>query len=219
MGDWCEKLLNLIYPKINQCVSCLCIVQRGYICEECVKGIRFNTSIDFNLIKDTKVYHACYYFGSMKNIVYNFKVNKNFLSGEYLSTILEGYIRRLNINFDYLTYVPRDSKKIRKEGFDQSRYLVKVISKKLNIPYIDILYCSGKDKDQKELDVYERRNNIKNKFFIHKGLYVDGLTNKNVLIVDDIATTYNTILEACGVIRETNSKTNISVLTIAKTLI
>lgn len=219
MGNWSEKLLDLIYPRITRCVSCLCDLDDGYICSECFDSIRHNTSSEFNLIRDVKVYNACYYFGSMKNIVYNFKVNKDFSSGKYLSDILVNYIRRLNIKIDYLTYVPRDNKKIKVEGFDQSRYLAKSVSCNLGLPYIEVLYCKGKNKDQKNLDLYERGKNIKNKFFIHSNISSDDLSNKHGLIIDDIATTYNTVLEVCEVIKRTNPKTHISVLTIAKTLI
>ena len=40
-----------------------------------------------------------------------------------------------------------------------------------------------------------------------------------VLIIDDVATTYSTLNEVCGIIKKSTFEMDLSVLTIAKTLI
>ena len=59
--------------------------------------------------------------------------------------------------------------------------------------------------------------NVKGKFFIECKL--DKLEDKSLLIIDDVATTYSTLNEVSKVIKKSSSKTKVSVLTIAKTLI
>lgn len=219
MGKWSEKILDLIYPSLNLCVSCYEKIGDNFICHECMRDIKFNEDLNKFEFKDFKAYNACYYFGTIKNIIYNFKIYKDFRSGEYLSSILNFYIKKLDIKIDYLTYVPRDKNKIKKEGFDQSYYLVKKLSESLNIPYVRLLYCNGKKCDQKKLDIYGRSVNIKDKFFINKGVDLNKFNGKKVLIIDDVATTYNTLNEVCRIIKKSVFETDLSVLTIAKTLI
>lgn len=217
MGIWFEKILDSIYPKLPVCVGCLKLIETGFICDECFLEISFNKSLSNKEFEDFNAYYACYYSGAIKNIIYNFKVYKNFYCGEYLGKILIDYIKRINLKFDYITYVSRDKLKIKKEGFDQSYFLAKIISKDLMVPLIKVVYCKGKKYDQKKINSYERTLNIKGKFFIDKDF--KKIKNKSVLIIDDVATTYSTLQEVCKVIKNSDIKTNISVLTIAKTLI
>lgn len=217
MGIWFEKILDSIYPKLSLCVSCLKQLENEFICSECFSEISFNKSLNKNYFEDFDAHYVCYYSGALKNIIYNFKVYKNFYCGEYLGKILVDYIKNSNLKFDYLTYVPRDKLKIRKEGFDQSYFLTKIISENLKIPLIKVVYCKGKRYDQKKMNLCERSLNVKSKFFIDKDL--NKVNNKSVLIIDDVATTYSTLREVSRVIKNNDIKTNISVLTIAKTLI
>ncbi len=220
MGNWCEKILDIIYNTgTRKCVSCLNDIKYGDICDECIRDLRLNSSLSSFNIDGIPMYYASYYLGSIKNIIYNFKGHKNFYCGDYLGRVLSSYIKKAFRDIDYLIYVPRDKSKIKREGFDQSFYLCKSISKDLNIPYLDLLYCIGKKSDQKKLNISDRKVNIKDKFFINKNIDLDILCNKNILLIDDIATTYNTILEVYNVIKKTSSKTNISILTIAKSLL
>lgn len=189
-----------------------------FICDECFSDIRFNEGLNNKIFENFDAHYACCYSGSVKNIIYNFKFYKNFYCGEYLGKILIDYIKDSNLKFDYITYVPRDSAKIKKEGFDQSYFLGKIVSKELNIPLLKLIYCKGKTYDQKKMGSYERISNVKNKFFIDKDLS-NKLLDRSILIIDDVATTYSTLQEVCKVIKKSNIEASISVLTIAKALI
>lgn len=217
MGIWFEKLLDVVYPKLSNCVSCLGDLKHGYICEECKSSISFNKNYDIKKFEMFEALHASYYSGTIKNIIYNFKVNKDFRAGEYLSNILFDYIVNSKIKFDYLSYVPRDRDKIKKEGFDQSYFLCKTLSKKLEIPFLKIIFCTGKKQDQKKMNVKDRSKNVKDKFFVTKN--IEKINSKSILIIDDVATTYSTANQVVQVIKKSSFKTKVSVLTIAKTLI
>lgn len=217
MGVWTEKVLNLVYPTLPSCVGCFEKIEHGKICSSCLEDISFNKTKDKKSFENFEAYYAAYYSGSIKNILYNFKVHKDFKSGEFLGEILRDYIKDLGIKFDYLTYVPRDENKLKKEGFDQSYFLCKILNRSLNIPILKILSCRGKKFDQKQMNMYDRETNVKGKFFITKD--ISNLTGKNLLLIDDVSTTYSTLKEVSNVIRKTNDKTKLTILTIAKTLI
>ena len=91
------------------------------------------------------------------------------------------------------------------------------MSKNLNVPFIKVVSCKGKNYDQKRMGSRDRSLNVKGKFFIDSKL--DKLEDKSLLIIDDVATTYSTLNEVSKVIKKSSSKTKVSVLTIAKTLI
>lgn len=217
MGIWFEKILDSIYPRIKFCVSCLKKLEDGFMCEECLRDVSFNNFFDKKRFENFNASYVCFYRGSIKNVIYNFKVYKKFYCGEYLGNILADYIEQSGEKIDYLTYVPRDSNKIKVEGFDQSYFLTKIVSERLEIPIVKILYCKGKKYDQKKMDSKNRILNIRGKFFLRNDL--NNLKNKNLLMIDDVATTYSTLKEVSKVIVNSNDKINLSVLTIAKTLI
>ena len=189
----------------------------GKICDTCLSEISFNDNFHKINIKGIEGTFATYYKGSIKELIYNFKVHKNFSSGEYLGEILKDFIVKNNFKIDYLTYVPRDKSKIKLEGFDQSYFIVKFLGKHLNLKVIKLLECKGKTLEQKKMKSSERKSNVKNKFFPLK-CKLD-LEGKEILIIDDVATTCSTLEEVISVIKKTNPKTMVSVLTIAKTLI
>lgn len=199
------------------CVSCLKNLDKGYLCEFCKSDMEFNTNRDREHFKYFKAEYVSYYSGAIKNAIYNFKFNKNFRCGEYLVGILFEYIVSSNMNFDYLSYVPRDRIKVKREGFDQSHFLCKLLSRKLGIPYLKLVSCRGKQYDQKRVHIKERKLNVEGRFFASKCVNV--VNDKSVLIIDDVATTYSTLNEVVNTIKKSSFKTQTSVLTIAKTLI
>lgn len=102
------------------------------------------------MLKKLKEVLLLIYKGSIKEIIYNFKVHKNFSSGEYLGENLMGFITKNKFKIDYLTYVPWDNLKIKSEGFDQSYFIVKFLKKHLNIKALKLVECKGKTLEQKK---------------------------------------------------------------------
>ena len=218
MGVWFEKILDLVYPRLNLCVSCLESIDDGVICKSCLSDITLNKSFDKNVFENFEAMYTCYYSGSIKNIIYNFKVYKNFYCGEYLKDMMSSYLSKNPMDFNYITYVPRDEEKIKREGFDQSLFLSKLLSKEFKIPLVKLIQCKGKKVDQKHTKSNERNFNVMGKFFVFQEV-AKKLNNKKILLIDDIATTYSTLKEVVSMIKKTNFKIDVSVLTIAKTLI
>lgn len=212
---WGTGLLNFIYPRINKCVCCENEIDCEYICKDCLYNVTLNKSKESILINGVNCYNATFYNGSIKEIIYNFKVYKNFDSGRYLSKILFNYINYLGIDFDLITFIPRDNKKKKLEGFDQSEFLSKELGVKFDKKSIRLFSCSGK-KEQKKMDLNNREMNVKGKF---KCVNVNKIKDKKILIIDDIATTYNTIKECIYILKQKENKCYISVLTIGKSII
>ena len=100
---------------------------------------------------------------------------------------------------DLLIPSPLHPKRKRKRGFNQAEILARELGKRLslNVDSISLIRKLNTDP-QKKLGHAERKNNLKKAFFLQKEL--SGV--KNVVLVDDIYTTGNTIDAAAKVLKE-----------------
>ncbi|MGB9621387.1 MAG: ComF family protein, partial [Brevinematia bacterium] len=105
----------------------------------------------------------------------------------------------ININdlfsekIDIIIPVPVSLISFLKRGFNLVDELFKEFAIKNKIPYIKVLGKRITSKEQKKLSKEERIQLVKKKFYIKKNI---DLSNKNILIVDDVFTTGSTI-NAC----------------------
>jgi len=96
--------------------------------------------------------------------------------------------------------VPPRPGKIKEMGWDQIEYLVKKLEK--HLPGISVSRClkRGKSKVQKQLNRFERLNNLKGR------IVINGSAPEFVLIIDDIITTGSTMEVCSGVLKENGAQ-------------
>jgi ComF family protein len=96
--------------------------------------------------------------------------------------------------------VPLHKKKLRQRGFNQSVLLVKSISRLLNLEtdYFTLTRIRYTET-QTGLTLEERRKNVKGAFEVNNR---NNLTGKTVILVDDVATTGNTMDECARVLKK-----------------
>ena len=110
-----------------------------------------------------------------------------------MGKLLLNKLQDIDVNFDYITYVPCSNRKLKDREFNQCEVLGKYLYKNTGISCIELLKKADKIKEQKFLTAKERKENIKNAFLLIKR---DKLEGKKVLLIDDVITTGAT-LEAC----------------------
>ncbi len=122
------------------------------------------------------------------------------------------------MNFSGVCFVPRSRENFNKRGFDQARLMAESVAYHLQIPLLDCLKRFGKSDEQKKLSGYERRKNVKNKFFVdYKGLVNEnGEIPSKVLLIDDVITTGATVRECAYLLRKSGVR-SVFVGAIAKT--
>lgn len=107
--------------------------------------------------------------------------------------------------------IPLHQSKRRRRGFNQAEILARELGKRTGIPLNTCaLVRVKKTKPQKRLDDYGRAENLKNAFGVSK----EWIPKKNVLLVDDIYTTGNTIHNAAKVLKKAGAE-NVYFLTIS----
>jgi len=206
MGAFMESLLEIIYPNENYCILCK---DEDYdrICVSCLKSIR---TIE---IVDSEILSYGYYGGVLKHLILNLKYKHDFSAGDILAELLSDYIKQ---NIDYnnyiLTYIPLSKKSKKARGFNQCEYIARKVSRRLNIEVIEILVKNKETIEQKKLKKCERSKNIQGAFKMKNGIDIE---KYNIILIDDVSTTGNTMMEAYRILQK-NSVKNIKLLTLAK---
>ena len=98
-----------------------------------------------------------------------------------------------------VTSIPLHPSRLKWRGFNQSEVAAKTISVGLSIPYFPLLSRIKKTKTQKDLNAQDRKTNMLNAFESHR---IDPGSRLTVLLVDDVATTGQTFLDASRALKQ-----------------
>lgn len=208
-----EKLLSLLYPDI--CPFCGRILKKtelGKVCRKCELKLPYIyeprcKKCGKPVGKENQEYcwdceHRCHYFDAglavwehrpmVAQAIYQFKYhNKRIYSRFFAREMVKSYesvIHKWNI--DLIVPIPISKKRKRQRGYNQAELLALEIGDLLGISVDSHSLIRSKDTiAQKKLDVWERRLNLF-KAFIWKG---ENISRSNILVIDDIYTTGNTI--------------------------
>ncbi|CUQ10642.1 hypothetical protein BH721_06025 [Clostridium baratii] len=195
-----DCFLEIIFPAPYKCIVCNEEEEEG-LCKKCRSTIT----------ECTEPEHFGYYKGALKELIFLFKFNKDFLAGEILVDLIKDKLN--GIEKDYIiTYIPIGKKSMRKRGFNQCEYIAKELSKIHGLKCIKTLNKIKETKPQKQLTKKERLENIKNSFGV---INKETIKNKRFILIDDVLTTGATVEEGIRVLKENGAK-EIKLLTIAK---
>ncbi len=218
-----DYLLNIISPP--RCISCnrrLPVDSTAMFCFDCSKDYFLNNGATCDICgrpisrdrdntcancKSEKLYYIknvsrYQYKGCVKSAIQNMKFKKRcwiaYKFGEALcKTIKEKYS---DIKFDMILYVPMSPIKEMSRGFNQSYEIASIVSEKLNIPVNNkILLKKAGVKTQSGLNRKDRLANIKNAFVV---INSQNLTDKTVLLIDDVYTTGSTVNECAKTLKK-----------------
>lgn len=206
-----ELLLDAIYPK--QCVCCNEIIDSDEeLCDNCLRNIeRVNDAtrcLKCGLEKQEcqcpiYVYHfegvlaPFYNKGIAKTGMYALKFKRReqyavFFAREMAKTVKSQLSDR---EFDAVCYIPSSNLSFLKRGFNQSYIIAKQIANFLEIPLIkDALKCNFTLNFQHRLGRIKRFEKVQKKYIFTKGVSKQ-ITDKRILLVDDIKTTGATLDE------------------------
>jgi ComF family protein len=176
------------------------------VCSECLSSIliaddfrlQYEYDRKFTSEKIIKDFYARYVFETdktLQDIIHALKYKKQFKLGVLLGEILSEGIRSRNWQFDFIVPVPIHPLKKAERGYNQSDYIVKGLSKSLDIPYsTKLLKRTKHTESQTHLAMTERAKNVANAFKVKNPKLIKG---KSFLLVDDVITTGATTQE-CG---------------------
>lgn len=178
------------------------------ICNSCFKTIktvtpdRIQSEIKrkFEIEKIITDFYSLFVFEkdmALQNIIHSFKYGRRFQNAFYFGELLgEALKERLKLwEIEYIVPVPLHHVKKTERGYNQSFYVAKGLSKNSELPVNNNSIRRQRfTESQTTMSIFERKQNIKDAFKIKKN---KNITQKNILLVDDVLTTGATITE-CG---------------------
>jgi ComF family protein len=220
---------NLLYPRL--CPACNKLLKQGEkeICIPCAFDLPYT---DFHLYKENPLakqfwgrvpIHAAMallYFtkgGRTQNLIHHLKYKDQPDIGLFLGRAIG--LRLLQSDaysgIDLLLPVPLHPRRQRLRGYNQSDYIARGISEALQVPIAtNVLYRNVSTATQTKKDRYDRYINLQQVFNVKQPA---AISNKHVLLIDDVITTGAT-LEACAQTIYLNQPIKISVAAAAYTL-
>ncbi len=218
-------ILDFLLPRL--CVSCKEKLNTGekIICTSCRSKIqipsndrlRYEFKKKFENDKIISGFNTAFVFekdGVLQDAIHALKYQSMFLIGKFWGEILADSLNN-EINswhIDYIVPVPLHRLKKIERGYNQSFYIAKGLSKKMDIELNNkVLKRVKYTRSQTKLNLEERKQNMKDAFIVKNKGQIKG---KNILLIDDIITTGATISE-CGRVLLQNGATKVFSASIA----
>lgn len=116
-------------------------------------------------------------------------------------------------SFETVTFVPLTAARKRERGFNQSELIAKGIAEYFHKQSDTLLKKIKHNRNQHDLNAEERKLNVKGVYDVS---HEEKVKDRKILLIDDIATTGNTLLECCHILKSGGAE-NIICMTIAIT--
>jgi len=159
-------------------------------CEDCLR-----TKPSFQ-----SAYAPYRYEGPVLEAVLRLKYSQKTFVADSLGPLLAEFVKTHFMSLGpFLTMpVPLHPKRLRERGFNQSLLLARHVAASLNgeLDFLSLIRTKH-TTSQTTLSKRERRKNVQNAFFLRNP---DVVKKKNILLVDDVATTGNTLNECAKVL-------------------
>lgn len=228
MRRWIEDIINFAFPaECHVCESKLGPNEK-FICQGCISKFPLTGyhRIDLNPMeerfaglfpfeKGTSLYF--YSKGSqLSQLIQDMKYRNYPSIGEVFGKL--AYRELFSTGFfsgiDHIVPVPMHWFKKARRGYNQTEMIGKGLSRESGIPLTDALKMTRRHTTQTKLSRKERIKNAEGLFKTKKGF---DLTNKGVLLIDDVCTTGTTLASAAKALHERAPGIKLSLLTIGVT--
>jgi competence protein ComFC len=236
-----QQLAKFIFPDNIYCIRCGKIIDSTRIyslCDDCVRNFHWANKKTCDkcgkIVEEEGIYilckdcrHKTHYFQKgftclmyglyERELIWAFKYGKQGYMAEKLGEIL---VDRMEPEFenglaiDIIMPVPIHKKKLRQRGFNQAELMARPLAKGCGLPLESKALLRKKSTPaMSNLDSVQRSQNIAGAFVIEKGKE-ELVTEKSILLVDDVYTTGSTVDECSRVLLEAGAK-EVYVVTIA----
>jgi len=199
------------------CTTCLSKIKfiDGLVCQKCGLPLysggahcydckRHTRKIYFDFVRGVVEYKE-----PIKTLIHEFKYNNRDYLKYFLSKILINWFKQnLSIypSIDIVCCVPSNPFKKLLRGYNQAELLALNFSKEFKFCfYPNLLFRKKLTVSQFKLSKDKRFLNVKNAFKVNKN-FKDMVKGKNILIIDDVCTTAETINQCAKVLKEAKAK-------------
>lgn len=223
-----DSLLHMVFPHVCAACGSDLLNEKSMICLHCLEELPA-TNFHFHANNPIeKIFWgrlpvtaatAQYYFtpGSvLQRLVHELKYNGNRELGVQLGRMMGNYLLQSNrfAFLDALVPLPLYAAKEKKRGYNQAAIICEGISEVMKLPVWNDVVCRPEHTEtQTKKGRIERWKNIEGRFRLQNP---QRITNKHLLLIDDVITTGAT-LESCGRELLTGEGTRLSIATVCYT--
>lgn len=233
-----KSIIDFIFPPIcSICGKPFSSEKEAVICPHCLSRIKYIGSPLCSMCgkpfySDLLADHLCgdcltkkryftraramgYYDGILRKAIhllkYKLKNNLVFPLGNLMADRMQSFLN--GAPYHLIIPVPLHTRRLRERGFNQALSLAHFISKKYKTP-LDGCTLTRKrhTKPQVGLSEQDRRDNVRGAFLLLKS---DKVVDKDILLVDDVYTSGNTVEECSKVLLKAGAH-KVDVLTLAR---
>lgn len=198
-----SNLADIFYTV--KCPYCKNVIEKNnYACEKCAKSFPEISIIEY-AVGGYKCVSPLPYKGDFANAIKRFKFrNQGVYAKQFAMLMVEKILREYkDEKFDIITCVPMHKNSLKVRKYNQAELLARQCAQILNKPYFDTLEKIKENKAQHSINSRERAKNVKG---VYQVITKDLIKDKNILIIDDIITTGNTLGECAKMLEKAGCK-------------
>ncbi len=222
-----KKILSLFDSSdYKECIVCknkfrkskfyFCISDLG-VCRKCHDTLPF---VNIGMLFRGKKYvdysmSVFYYVEPIRKLLVDYKFNEcksyGIIFGEYLSQLIRGIFMG-EYDFNMIVPVPLSRERFNERGYNQAAIIADYLACELGVVYSENAIIRYRNtKRQSSLKPSERAFNLKNAFLANSQI----VSGRNILLVDDVYTSGNTVEECAKILKEAGAE-RVIVLTAAR---
>lgn len=192
-------ILDFFFPR--RCPFCGAPVGKDLLCEKCRHSLPFTDEHALQTGTFGKCAAPLYYEDRVRDAILQFKFKAK-LGGLSCFGMLMAQCAAEQYSgaFDAITWVPVSKKRLKKRGYDQTRYLTAALCVDWHVAPIETLRKVVDNPPQSSLESAEQRR--ANVLGVYEAVNTEQFCGKRLLLVDDILTTGATLSECVRVLKE-----------------
>ena len=192
-------ILDFFFPR--RCPFCGAVAGKELLCKKCLRSLPFTGEHAVREGTFGRCAAPLYYEDRVREAILQFKF-KDKLGGMSCFGMLmaECAAEHYSGAFDAITWVPVSKKRLKKRGFDQTRYLTGSMCVDWHVAPIETLRKVTDNPPQSTLETEEQRR--ANVLGVYEAVNAEQFRGKRLLLVDDILTTGATLSECVRVLKE-----------------
>ena len=203
LNDELNKLsrgvLDFFFPR--RCPFCGAVAGKELLCNKCLRSLPFTGEHAVREGTFGRCAAPLYYEDRVREAILQFKFKAKLGGLSCFGMLMaECAAEHYSGAFDAITWVPVSKKRLKKRGFDQTRYLTGSMCVDWHVAPIETLRKVTDNPPQSTLETEEQRR--ANVLGVYEAVNAEQFRGKRLLLVDDILTTGATLSECVRVLKE-----------------
>ena len=192
-------ILDFFFPR--RCPFCGAVAGKELLCKKCRRSLPFTGEHAVREGTFGRCAAPLYYENRVREAILQFKFKAKLGGLSCFGMLMaECAAEHYSGAFDAITWVPVSKKRLKKRGFDQTRYLTGSMCVDWHVAPIETLRKVTDNPPQSTLETEEQRR--ANVLGVYEAVNAEQFRGKRLLLVDDILTTGATLSECVRVLKE-----------------